>query len=81
MTKIIEVIKEKNKEHRKNVAFNMRYNKKSKKKGKNYSYTDLSPLISKFSENQMIKLSEILFMTESDLIELIILNIDNITIW
>jgi len=78
MTKIIEVLREKNKILRKHQASDARNKRRSKKKGRNYIYTDLSPLTSKFNESQNIKLAKIIYMSEAELVELVIRNIDNV---
>ena len=78
MTKIIEVLREKNKMLKQHVALDMRNKSKAKKKGRNYIFKDLSPITSKFNDQQCIKLAKILSMSEADLIELIIRQIDKV---
>ncbi len=78
MPKIIEVLREKNKMLKRHDALNMRNKAKSKKTGRNYIFKDLSPITSKFNKYQSIKLAKILFMSEADLVELVIRNIDKV---
>lgn len=80
MTNMIDVLNDLNRKHRQEIALNMRNKRKAKSKGRNYVFTDLSPITSKFNENQSIKLAKIISMSEAELVELVIKNIDNINI-
>ncbi len=77
---IYKLLDEKNKEYKQQLALKMRCKAKAKRKGRNYVFTDLSNITSKFNNDQNIMLAKILSMSESDLIILIIKNIDKINL-